>query len=137
MTEQIQHVNPDKLIKNPAFSQIVVTQGKGKTIYIGGQNAVNSKRELIGKGDIQLQTKQVMENILIALNACDASLDNVVKLNINIVQDQDILAAFKISQSYMQTVIAPPAISVLVVSGLANPDFLIEIDAIAFIPEKD
>ncbi|WP_214659246.1 hypothetical protein [Candidatus Formimonas warabiya] len=50
MEDKIQHINPDELMKNPAFSQIVLTQGSGKTIYIGGQNAVNARREIIGKG---------------------------------------------------------------------------------------
>ena len=52
MSNQIQYVNPDGLSKNPAFSQIVMTQGSGSTIYIGGQDAVNSQREIVGKGDI-------------------------------------------------------------------------------------
>ncbi len=41
--KNIEYMNPDGLSKNPAFSQIVTTQGKGKTIYIGGQDSVNAK----------------------------------------------------------------------------------------------
>ncbi len=132
----IQHINPDALMKNPAFSQIVVTQGQGKTLYIGGQNAVNANREIIGKGDIQAQTQQVMENITGALRACGASLDNLVKLNIHIVQGQNALTAFQVSQQFLTTASAPPAITVLFVAGLANPDFLIEIDAVAFVADE-
>lgn len=135
MKNNIQHINPDELLKNPAFSQIVVTQGSGKTIYIGGQNAINSNREIIGKNDIQLQTEQVMENIQIALKACGASIKNIVKLNIHIVEGQNAVTAFQASQKYLGTEFAPPAITVLFVSGLANPDFLIEIDSIVFIPD--
>jgi Putative translation initiation inhibitor, yjgF family len=136
MKDNIQHINPDLLMKNPAFSQIVITQGSGRTIYIGGQNAVNANREIIGKGNIQEQTKQVMENIQIALKSCGASFENIVKLNIHIVQGQNAFTAFQTSQQYLGTANAPPAITVLYVSGLANPDFLIEIDAIAFISDK-
>lgn len=136
MTDKIKHINPDSLMKNPAFSQAVVIEGNGKTIYIGGQNAINANHEIIGKGDIQSQTRQVMENIRIALKECEATFDNIVKLNIHIVQGQNVLLAFQASQSYLESAINPPAITVLIVSGLANPDFLIEIDAIAFIPEK-
>jgi enamine deaminase RidA (YjgF/YER057c/UK114 family) len=136
MENIIKHINPDALMKNPAFSQVVTTQGHGKTIYIGGQNAVNANREIIGKGDIQTQTKQVMENIQVALNECLASFDNLVKLNIHIVQGQNALTAFQTSQHFLGTALAPPAITVLFVSGLINPDFLIEIDGIAFIPDK-
>jgi enamine deaminase RidA (YjgF/YER057c/UK114 family) len=132
----IQHINPDGLLQNPAFSQIIITQGPGKTLYIGGQNAVNAQREIIGKGDLQAQTRQVMENLETALRACGASFDHLVKLNIHLVQGQNLLTAFQVSQQFLKTASAPPAITVLVVAGLANPDFLIEIDAIAFLAEE-
>lgn len=129
------HINPDGLMKNPAFSQIVTVQGKGKTIYISGQVAVNENLEIIGKGDILLQTEQVMKNLKIALNACGANFSDLAKLNIHIVQGQDAYGSFKISQKYMGQGSAPPAITVLYVAGLINPDFLIEIDGVAFVPE--
>lgn len=136
MSNSIQHINPDGLSNNRSFSQIVITQGSGKTIYIGGQNAVNSNEEIVGKGDIVNQTEQVMKNLQTALSASGATFENLVKLNIYIVQGQDLYGAFQASQKYLGNLSNPPAISVLVVVGLANPDFLIEIDATAFLPEK-
>lgn len=136
MSNSIQHINPDGLSNNRSFSQIVITQGSGKTIYIGGQNAVNSNEEIVGKGDIVNQTEQVMKNLQTALSASGATFENLVKLNIYIVQGQDLYGAFQASQKYLGHLSNPPAISVLVVVGLANPDFLIEIDATAFLPEK-
>lgn len=136
MKNRKRHINPKGLIENPAFSQIVITEGSGKTIYIGGQNAVNDKREIVGKGDISLQTEQVMKNLEIALNACEATFDNLVKLNINILQGQNAYEAFQSSQKYMERASNPPAITVLFVAGLANPDFLLEVEAIAFISDK-
>lgn len=135
MSDKIQHINPEGLSKNPAFSQIIVTQGSGRTIYIGGQNAVNANREIIGKGNIQVQAEQAMQNIQTALTACDATFENVVKLSIHIAQGQSVYGAFQASQKFMSGLKNPPTISVLIVAGLANPEFLIEIDAIAFIPE--
>lgn len=135
MDNKIQYVNPDELSKNPAFSQIVTTQGNGKTIYIGGQDAVNAQGEVVGKGDIAKQTEQVMKNLQTALSACGATFENLVKLSIYIVQGQDLYRGFQVSQKYFGNLTNPPVISVLVVAGLANPDFLVEIDATAFIPE--
>ena len=132
----MEHINPDRLIKNPAFSQIITTQGNGKTIYIGGQNSVNEKREIVGKNDILLQSEQVMKNLEIALKSCGATFKNLVKLNIHIVQGQNAYGAFQISQKYLGQNPNPPTITVLYVSGLINPDFLLEIDAIAFLPES-
>ena len=135
MNGTVQHLNPDGLMKNPAFSQVITTQGNGKTIYIGGQNAVNAAREIIGKGNLQAQTEQVMQNILIALEASGASFENVVKLSIHIAQGQNPVGAFQASQKFLNNLANPPVITVLIVVGFANPDFLIEIDLVAFVPE--
>jgi enamine deaminase RidA (YjgF/YER057c/UK114 family) len=135
MDTKIEHINPDGLFNNPAFSQIVTTHGNGKTIYIGGQNSVTANREIVGKGNIQEQTEQAMQNVQTALISCGATFENVVKLSIHIVQGQNIYQAFQASQKTLSGLKNPPAVSVLIVFGLANPDFLIEIDAIAFKPE--
>jgi enamine deaminase RidA (YjgF/YER057c/UK114 family) len=135
MTDKIQHINPDGLMKNPAFSQVVTTHGAGKTIYIGGQDAVNANREIVGKGDIAEQTEQVMKNLQIALAACGATFDNLVKLTIHIVQGQDLRLGFQASQKYLGGLKNPPAITGFFVSALAHPDFLVEIDATAFVAD--
>ena len=137
MNNQIQYINPDELPKNPAFTQVVTTQGKGKTIYIGGQDAINKKSEIVGRGDLGKQTEQVMQNLQFALNACGATFENLIKLNIYIVQGQDLMLGFQSSQKYLGHLKNPPAISGIFVSALANPDFLVEIDAIAFLPDGD
>jgi len=66
---RVKHINPDGLFKSKFFSQVVTVSGSGKTIYIGGQNAINSKGELVGRDNFELQTKQTLENIKIALAA--------------------------------------------------------------------
>ncbi len=135
MNGKIEHINPDGLMKNPAFSQVVTTQGNGKTIYIGGQDAVNSRGEIIGKGDIAKQTEQVMQNLQTALDASGATFQNLVKLTIYLVQGQNLYSGFEVSQKFLGNLTNPPAICVLIVTGIANPNFLIEIEATAFTPE--
>ncbi len=136
MQNKKEHLNPEGLIKSPAFSQIVITQGNGKTVYIGGQNAVNQDREIIGKNDLALQTDQVMKNLETALKACGGTFENLIKLGIYIVQGQDAGKGFSVSQQYLSRISNQPIITVLFVAGLINPDFLIEIEAVAFIEEK-
>lgn len=136
MNNGIQYINPDGLSKNPAFSQVVTTQGKGKTIYVGGQDAVNAKGEIVGKGDIAEQTEQVMKNLQTALAACGATFDNLIKLSIFIVQGQDLYRGFQASQKFLGSLKNPPAITGFFVAALANPDFLVEVEAIAFISEE-
>ncbi|NCP61442.1 MAG: RidA family protein [Flavobacteriales bacterium] len=96
----MEHINPDGLIKNPAFSQIIMTEGNDKTIYIGGQNALNENGEIIGKNAISKQTERVMKNLEIALNSCGLGFESIVKLNIHIVQGQNANQAFQVSQKF-------------------------------------
>jgi enamine deaminase RidA (YjgF/YER057c/UK114 family) len=117
-------------MKSPAFSQAIITEGSGKTVYIGGQNAVNEKNEIVGKGDLARQTEQAMTNVQTALEACGATFEQVVKMTIYIVQGQDLMAGFKASQKFLNTA---PTISVVFVAGLGNPDYLVEIEAVAFV----
>lgn len=130
----IKYLNPQRLHHNPAFTQVVTTEEPGKTIYVGGQNAVRSTGEIVGRSDLTAQTEQVFENLKAALEAAGAGFENLVKLTIYVVQGQPIYEGFQVSRKYLGYLQNPPAISVLVVAGLANPDFLVEIDATAFVP---
>ena len=136
MENKKEHINPTGLFSNAAFSQVVSTQGNGKTIYIGGQNGVDESANIIGKNDITAQTEQALKNLEIALKSCGANFENLVKLNIYIVQGQDLRKGFEASRKLLSNISKQPIVTVLFVAGLVNPDYLIEIDAIAFIPGK-
>jgi enamine deaminase RidA (YjgF/YER057c/UK114 family) len=131
----VQHLNPATLAKNPAFSQAVVVTNPAKTIYVGGQDAVDASGQIIGKGDITAQAEQVFTNLEAVLTASGAGLENVIKWNILIVQGQSLQAGFEVFQRVWGRRPNPPAITVMLVAGLAHPDFLIEMDAIAVIPQ--
>ena len=133
---QVQHINPDNLSKNPAFTQVVTVTDPAKTIYIGGQDAVDATGAIVGKGDIKAQVEQVFKNLQTALKASDAELEHIIKWNIYIVQGQPLRPAFEVFQQIWGGRPNPPAITVMFVAGLANPDFLVEMDAIAVIPDN-
>ncbi len=130
----VQHLNPEGLPRNPAFSQAVSVSGAHKVVYIGGQNAVDGSEAIVGKGDLATQTRQVFRNLEAVLAAAGARLEHVVKWNIMVVAGQPIPSAFQVFQEEWDSKANPPAISVSIVAGLANPDFLIEIDAVAVVP---
>lgn len=134
MSGKKQHINPDGLFKNPAFSQAVVTHGPGKTIYIGGQDAADADGNIVGKGDIAVQTEQAMKNVQTVLETCGATFNDLVKLNIYVVNGQDIQKGFEASRKYFKDVTDQPIVTVLMVPALGSPDFLLEVDGIAFIP---
>ncbi|MDQ2998203.1 MAG: RidA family protein [Chloroflexota bacterium] len=130
----VQHLNPETLHHNPAFTQAVVVSGAVKTVYVGGQNAVDAAGAIVGQGDIAAQTEQVMQNIQAALAAGGASLEHVIKWNVYLIQGQPLQPGFEVFQRVWDRRSTPPAITMAMVAGLANPDFLIEIDAIAVVP---
>ena len=130
----VEHLNPETLHHNPAFTQAVAVSGAVKTVYVGGQNAVDASGAIVGKGDIGAQTEQVMHNIQAALAAGGASLEHVIKWNVYLVQGQPLQPGFEVFQRIWGRRPNPPAISSVMVAGLANPDFLVEIDAIAVVP---
>ncbi|MPM89010.1 hypothetical protein SDC9_136118 [bioreactor metagenome] len=132
---QILHINPDGLPNNPAFTNVIVVTGQVKTIYIGGQDAVDASGNIVGKGDIRQQTEQVLTNLQTALQAGGAELEHIVKWNVYIVQGQTLQPGFEAFQQFWGRRPNPPAITAMFVSGLGNPDFLVEMDAIAVVPQ--
>ena len=132
----INHISPEGLNKNPAFTNVVTVSGPARTIYIGGQDAINSSGKIVGKGDIKLQTEQVLANLETAVKAGGGELENIVKWNIFIVQGQSLRQGFEAFQKFWGNRPNPPAITAAFVSGLANPEFLIEMDAIAVVEPK-
>ena len=132
---QVQYINPDALNKNPAFTNVVVVTGSVKTVYVGGQDAVDASGAIVGKGDLRAQTEQILKNIQVALAAGGAQLDHVIKWNLYVVQGQSLRAGFEVFQRIWGNRPNPPAISFMFVSGLAHPDFLAEMDAIAIVPQ--
>ena len=92
---RVEFLNPDGLVRNPAFTHVAVVSGAVKTIYIGGQDAITADGEIVGKGDLAGQTTQVLRNIETALTAAGAGIEHVVKLNILIVDGQDFRARLR------------------------------------------
>ena len=133
---QVKFLNPEGMLRNPAFSQAAVISGPVRTIYVGGQDAVLADGMVVGKGDLAAQTKQVLTNLEKALEAAGATLENVVKWNLLIVEGQSVQDGFRAFQEFWgDRPPHAPLITAAFVSALAHPDFLVEMDAIAVVPE--
>lgn len=132
---KVHYINPPDLHKNPAFTNVVSVTGPSKTVYVGGQNAVDLTGNIVGKGDLKKQTEQILTNLQAALTAAGARLEHVVKWNLYVVQGQPLQEGFEVFQRVWGNRPNPPAISLAIVAGLAHPDFLAEMDAIAVVPE--
>ncbi len=131
----VEHLNPPTLHHNPAFTQVVTVSGPVKTVYVGGQNAVDARGTVVGKGDIRAQTEQVLKNIRAALAAGGAQPEHVIKWTIYLVQGQALQRGFEAFQQTWGVMAKPPVISMMFVAGLAHPEYLIEMEALAVVPE--
>jgi enamine deaminase RidA (YjgF/YER057c/UK114 family) len=123
------HVNPELLHASPAFSQGVIADA-GRILYVGGQNGTDATGVITG--GIGEQTAQAFRNVLAVLAAAGAGPEHVAKLNIYVHVDADLAAGFAASRGSWGN--RPTAITVLRVAGLARPEALVEIDAIAILP---
>lgn len=131
---RVEHLNPEQLPQNPAFSNVVAVSGPVKTVYVGGQNAVTASGEIVGKGDIAAQTEQIFRNLEAALAAAGAGLEHVIKWNIFVVHGQPLQPGFEVFQRRWGSRPNPPLVTGVFVSALAHPEFLAEIDAVAVVP---
>jgi enamine deaminase RidA (YjgF/YER057c/UK114 family) len=131
----VKHLNPDGMHRNPAFSQAVAVTGAHTTLYIGGQDAVNEKGEVVGEGDIAAQTRQIFRNLRTILEAAGGKLEHIVKWNIYVVAGTDIMPAVGVFGEVWDRHVPPPIITTVFVAALGHPAWLCEIEAVAVIPE--
>ena len=124
-------IQPSNMINSPVFSQAVEISNTSATIYVGGQNAVDREGAIVGKDDFAVQCKQALSNLKTVLESADCSIGSVVKWTIFMVQGNDPRLGFKAFQEVFGAPEIPPVLTVIQVAGLANPDCLIEVEAIA------
>jgi reactive intermediate/imine deaminase len=128
---QTQFVNPFE-IKPPGYTHVVIT---GNTVYISGQVPVDAQGKIVGKGDLRTQTVQVFENIKKLLEQSGATYAQVVKVNTYIVncKPADVAVVREVRKAYFSEK-TPPASTMVGVTSLVDPEFLIEIEVVAVIP---
>jgi len=122
-------IRPEGLVQSPAFSHVAVVPPGATTVYIGGQNAVDGDGRLVGGDDAAAQTKKVMENLVIALNAAGATVHDLVQVSILFVDGVDLNAAYPVAAAALEG--AAPLVVGAKVAGLAVPGALLEVSAIA------
>lgn len=129
---QMRHLNPAGLWTSPRLTQIVEVQG-ARMIYLSGQTPADENYKVHSK-DFSRQAHKVYDNIELALRAVGATLDNIVKTTTYLTNADDIAGLRGVRLERYKDLHAPPANTLLVVSRLAEPEFLIEIDVIAALP---
>jgi enamine deaminase RidA (YjgF/YER057c/UK114 family) len=128
---EIQFLQPDGLVHSPAFSHAAVVPAGAATIYVGGQNGVDARGQVVDPTDVAAQAVRAVDNVEIALSAAGADLSDVVSWTVLIAADADIAAAYGAIAPRLARAGAPPLVTAARVAGLAVPGALLEISAIA------
>jgi enamine deaminase RidA (YjgF/YER057c/UK114 family) len=113
----------------------VAKVNKGTLVYIAGQVSSDASGALVGAGNFEAQVEQVFKNVKLALEAAGATMADIVKLNSYLVAEvsQDDLPKMRAIRDRYLNREKPPASTLVVVSRLARPGWLIEIEAVAAI----
>ena len=125
-------INPPALVRPNGYTHVVVSED-GRTAYVAGQVAFDSAGALVGKDDFRAQAERVYANLRVALASVGASFDNVLKTT-TYVTDRKNVAILREVRTRVMSGTRPPANTLLVVDGLARPELLLEIEAVAQVP---
>ena len=106
---------------------------KGTMIYLAGQVSSDASGALVGEGNFEAQAERVFANVKLALEAAGATMADIVKMNIYLVAEvgQDEVPKMRAVRDRYVNKEKPPASTLVVVSRLARPGWLLEIEAIA------
>jgi len=129
----VRFVKSENLPPSPGYSQAVEVRG-GRVIYLAGQVALDRSGKVVGEGDMRAQTQQTFENLKAALDASGAKFENVVKLNYYVVDMTQLSTVREVRDKFINAA-NPPASTAVEVKRLAREQFLIEVEAVAVVPE--
>jgi len=129
----VRHSNPPGMTQPAAYSQVVEISGPHRLVFVAGQTGVDAS----GKAaqGFRAQAMQAFTNIKTALASVGGSMDHVVRLTTYLTDiQQDADAYREVRASFLPNKSALPASTLLQVVRLADPSYLIEVDAIAILP---
>ncbi|MER7585105.1 RidA family protein [Kitasatospora sp. NPDC097691] len=132
-TSHLTHITePPGVAPGTGYTQVVT--GTGRLVQVSGQVAFDEQRNLVGVGDPKAQARQVFENLRRCLAAAGAGFEHVVKFTF-FMTDIAHLAAIREARDEYLGALPLPAASAMQVVALFRPDVLIEIEALAVVPE--
>jgi enamine deaminase RidA (YjgF/YER057c/UK114 family) len=124
--------SPDGLAAPAGYSH-VVTVPRGRLVWTSGQVATNVSGDVVGPGDWERQARQVFENVGRALAHAGAGWSDVVKLTFYVVGVSELPTIRAVRDEFVDTS-RPPTSSLVQVAGLVSSDFLLEVEAVAWLP---
>ena len=110
-----------------------MVEAKGKLVFISGMTARRPDGSIAGIGDITEQTRQVCENIKAAVEAAGGTLDDVCRVDVYVRNMEHFEAIHKVRSQYFKPPL--PASTMVEVTKMVSPEYLIEINAIAVLAD--
>lgn len=125
-------INPKDLPTPETYSQVVIATGS-KLVFISGQEPEDLQGNLVGRGNLAAQARQVFANLGRALAAAGARPDHVTKITIYVVgHKRDYLPLIEEARVGLFGE-HKPTDALIGIATLSNPEYLIEVDAIAVV----
>jgi reactive intermediate/imine deaminase len=125
--------NPPGVAKplKPHYSNCVRVEA-GPLLFLSGQVSLDADGKLVGEGDVKAQARQVFENLRIQVEANGGTMADIVKVTVFVKDISTFQSLSELRQSYFPS--NGPASTIVEISNLAWPEFLIEVEAVAVIP---
>jgi reactive intermediate/imine deaminase len=113
------------------FSQAIAIEARGKLVFISGMTARRPDGSIAGIGDVEAQTRQVCENLKSAVEAAGGTMEDICRVDVYVRNIEHFDKIHKVRREYFK---APaPASTMVEVTKMVSPEYLIEISAIAVV----
>jgi len=132
-----QYINPKELFDPRFFTHTVAVTGPAKLVWVSGQVSYDRDGHVIGAGDMRAQAEQVFRSLTHNLKAAGATWADVVKLNGYMVNlNPDDVDIYREVRNRFLDPKKLPASTLVGVTRLVHEDLLLEVEAVAAVPEK-
>ena len=125
----VEHLQPEGMSPNGGRYTHVVKVGPW--VFIAGQTASDENGDVVGVGDPAAQVDQVMRNLRLAVESVGGTFDDIVRTTVYVVGEEHLEAVRAARAAHRPP--KPPTSTLLVVSRLARPEFILEIEATAYV----
>lgn len=131
-TELTHLAAPDGVAPGNGYSHVVI--GSGRMVAVSGQVALDAHGNVVGPGDPAAQARQVFDNLHRCLAAAGATFADVIKFTYYVTDIGHLPALRVVRDTYIDTE-RPPASTAVQVAALFRPELLLEVEALAVLPE--
>ena len=136
LSKSVDFVNPPSLVEPTFFSHSVKITAGTSLLFIGGQNGVDENGGMAGAGDVKKQGEQIIKNLRAILGASGIGFGEIIKWNVYIKDGYDPTGVYELFAKELANREAQPLITMIYVPRLALPDALMEVEAVAYLPEE-